>query len=56
MACSFDHGPLHGVVLAADANATAQLHWLQRDLRALADRPAGATQWLIAVVHHAPYR
>jgi hypothetical protein len=55
---SFDHGPLHVVVLDGNVRVSdfaTEVQWLQRDMAALALRQPGTSQWLVAVVHHAPY-
>ena len=55
---SFDHGPLHVVVLDGNVGVSdfaTEVQWLQRDMAALALRQPGTLQWLVAVVHHAPY-
>ncbi len=55
---SFDHGPLHVVVLDGNVGVSdfaTEVQWLQRGMAALALRQPGTLQWLVAVVHHAPY-
>ena len=55
---SFDHGPIHFVVLDSNVGSTSytdMIDWMQRDLNALRSRHVGTTGWLIALVHHAPY-
>ncbi len=34
---------------------TDMIRWMERDVKALGARPPGTTQWLIALVHAAPY-
>ena len=53
--CSFDHGPVHVIVLDSSGSNKVMSSWLEGDLSTLAARPRGHTQWLIVVVHHAPY-